>query len=89
MQFGAVMEVQHLHQELAASRARVQSLEEQLGDVKTAMKKAEKQLLTYDKIKEDSEPLQFFIFYSSRLSAIETSDIGARWTPLKQVITLS
>ena len=62
MQFGAVMEVQHLHQELAASRARVRSLEEQLGDVKTAMKKAEKQLLTYDKIKEDSEPLQFFYF---------------------------
>ena len=60
MQFGAVMEVQHLHQELAASRARVQSLEEQLGDVRTAMKKAEKQLLTYDNIKEDSEPLQFF-----------------------------
>ena len=63
MQFGAVMEVQHLHQELAASRARVQSLEEQLGDVKTAMKKAEKQLLTYDKIKEDSEPLQFFFLF--------------------------
>ena len=59
MQFGPVMEVQHLHQELAASRARVQSLEEQLEDVRTGVKKAENFLLTYDNIKEDSEPLQF------------------------------
>ena len=55
MQFGPVMEVQHLHQELAASRARVQSLVEQLDD---GVKKAEKQL-TYNNIKKDSKPLQF------------------------------
>ena len=55
MQFGPVMEVQHLHQELAASRARVQSLVEQLDD---GVKKAEKQL-TYNNIKKDSEPRQF------------------------------
>ena len=58
MQFSPVMEVQHLHQELAASRARVQSLVEQLDDVRTGVKKAEKQL-TYNNIKKDSEPLQF------------------------------
>ena len=43
MQFGPVMEVQHLHQELAASRARVQSLVEQLDD---GLKKAESSLRT-------------------------------------------
>ena len=58
MQFGLVMEVQHLHQELAASRARVQSLVEQLDDVRSGVKEAEKQL-TYSNIKKDSEPLQF------------------------------